>query len=187
VTGADAANAADHAAAALESAIADLAEARTRAARDLAELRAQFVAADDRAEQAESQSRTDLDAMIEYHRELEQALEVADGLRAELSAANARLAELGEPTVQWGVEHGSLGVLDASANEAAIRQQAARHGREIRRRIVGEWLCEDGTVPPPVCPRCHGSRKVPDWTNWNTEYGEPRPKPCPDCAVNSGA
>jgi len=34
-----------------------------------------------------------------------------------------------------------------------------------------------------VCSRCHNSRKVPDWTNWNEEYGEPRPKPCPDCAV----
>lgn len=32
-----------------------------------------------------------------------------------------------------------------------------------------------------VCTRCHGSRKVPDWTNWNHEYGEPRPKPCPEC------
>lgn len=32
-----------------------------------------------------------------------------------------------------------------------------------------------------VCSRCHGSRKVPDWTNWNEEYGEPRPKPCPEC------
>lgn len=32
-----------------------------------------------------------------------------------------------------------------------------------------------------VCARCHGSRKVPDWTNWNHEYGEPRPKPCPEC------
>jgi hypothetical protein len=32
-----------------------------------------------------------------------------------------------------------------------------------------------------VCSRCHGSRKVPDWTNWNQEYGEPRPKPCPEC------
>lgn len=33
-----------------------------------------------------------------------------------------------------------------------------------------------------VCARCHNSRKVPDWGNWNEEYGEPRPKPCPDCA-----
>lgn len=32
-----------------------------------------------------------------------------------------------------------------------------------------------------VCARCHGFRKVPDWTNWNHEYGEPRPKPCPEC------
>lgn len=32
-----------------------------------------------------------------------------------------------------------------------------------------------------VCTRCHDSRKVPDWTNWNEEYGEPRPKPCPEC------
>ena len=33
-----------------------------------------------------------------------------------------------------------------------------------------------------VCTRCHNSRKVPDWGNWNEEYGEPRPKPCPVCA-----
>lgn len=32
-----------------------------------------------------------------------------------------------------------------------------------------------------VCTRCHNSRKIPDWTNWNHEYGEPRPKPCPEC------
>lgn len=32
-----------------------------------------------------------------------------------------------------------------------------------------------------VCTRCHNSRKIPDWTNWNEEYGEPRPKPCPEC------
>lgn len=32
-----------------------------------------------------------------------------------------------------------------------------------------------------VCARCHDSRKVPDWRNWNSEYGEPRPKPCPEC------
>jgi len=33
-----------------------------------------------------------------------------------------------------------------------------------------------------VCTRCHNLRKVPDWGNWNEEYGEPRPKPCPECA-----
>lgn len=33
-----------------------------------------------------------------------------------------------------------------------------------------------------MCPRCHGSRKVPNWSDWNEEYGEPRPKPCPECA-----
>jgi hypothetical protein len=81
VSDADAANAAEHAAAALESAIADLAEARTHAARDLAELRAQFVAADDRAEQAEMQSRTDLDMAIEYHRECERAYDLVAMLR----------------------------------------------------------------------------------------------------------
>lgn len=32
-----------------------------------------------------------------------------------------------------------------------------------------------------VCTRCHNSRKIPDWTNWNEEYGEPRPKPCLEC------
>ena len=32
-----------------------------------------------------------------------------------------------------------------------------------------------------VCTRCRNSRKVPNWTDWNEEYGEPRPKPCPDC------
>lgn len=33
----------------------------------------------------------------------------------------------------------------------------------------------------PSCRRCGGRRKVPDWSNWNEEYREPRPKPCPDC------
>jgi len=37
-----------------------------------------------------------------------------------------------------------------------------------------------------VCPRCLGRRKVPDWQNWNTEYGEPRPKPCPECSAEEG-
>jgi hypothetical protein len=35
---------------------------------------------------------------------------------------------------------------------------------------------------PLACTRCRGSRRVPDWTDWNEHYGEPRPKPCPDCA-----
>lgn len=34
---------------------------------------------------------------------------------------------------------------------------------------------------PPACTTCSDRGYVPDWRNWNHEYGEPRPKPCPDC------
>lgn len=43
------------------------------------------------------------------------------------------------------------------------------------------WCRADVVVLRRVCTRCHGSRKIPDWANWNEEYGEPRPKPCPEC------
>lgn len=58
---------------------------------------------------------------------------------AELALADLR-ARLGEPKDEWGIDHGSLGVLDASENEAAVLVQARRRGRCVRRRIVGEWL-----------------------------------------------
>lgn len=62
----------------------------------------------------------------------------------------------------------------------------------IRRRGVPETCARchaaelladlDPPAPEPgKCPRCRGLRQVPDWSNWNQEYGEPRPKPCPDC------
>jgi hypothetical protein len=39
------------------------------------------------------------------------------------------------------------------------------------------------TPDPEPCTRCKGHGVVPDWSNWNEAYGEPHPKPCPDCAV----
>lgn len=34
-----------------------------------------------------------------------------------------------------------------------------------------------------VCTRCHNSRKVPDWLQGlDSVYGEPKGKPCPECA-----
>ena len=38
-----------------------------------------------------------------------------------------------------------------------------------------------GRPEPPKCPRCKGHGIVPDWTNWDSYHGEPKPKPCPDC------
>lgn len=33
-----------------------------------------------------------------------------------------------------------------------------------------------------VCTRCHGLRKVPDWSQGlDPVYGEPKGKPCPEC------
>lgn len=37
------------------------------------------------------------------------------------------------------------------------------------------------TPDPDPCERCKGHGVVPDWSNWNEAYGEPRPKPCPEC------
>lgn len=49
------------------------------------------------------------------------------------------------------------------------------------------------SFPPPApqpsaprCRRCGGRRVVPDFTNPNA-YGEPSPKPCPDCTVERTA
>jgi histidine triad (HIT) family protein len=112
----------------------------TTAEAEREELRALFVAETDRAEAAELQSHTDLDAMIECHRGMEQAQDAADGLRAELDAANARLAELGEARTEWGIDYGGLGAMDASKNETWVRNKASRYERPVKQRVVGQWL-----------------------------------------------
>jgi hypothetical protein len=43
-----------------------------------------------------------------------------------------------------------------------------------------------GTAPSALlrgdlCPRCHDRGVIPDWSHWNAEHGELRPKPCPAC------
>lgn len=41
----------------------------------------------------------------------------------------------------------------------------------------------DGVVFRRVCARCYNSRKVPDWLQGlDPVYGEPKGKPCPECA-----
>lgn len=39
----------------------------------------------------------------------------------------------------------------------------------------------DPAAEKPKCGQCMGRGIVPNWQDWNHEYGEPRPKPCPDC------
>lgn len=34
-----------------------------------------------------------------------------------------------------------------------------------------------------TCGTCKGHGYVPDWSNFNPEFGEPRPKPCPACSI----
>jgi len=53
-------------------------------------------------------------------------------------------------------------------------------GKDIKvgDQVVDKW------VPIIVCDRCKDRGYVPDWANWNTYYGEPNPKPCPECTTN---
>lgn len=60
----------------------------------------------------------------------------------------------------------------------------------LRLNVVPELLYEplyvswraDCVVFRRVCTRCHGLRKVPDWSQGlDPVYGEPKGKPCPDC------
>ncbi len=37
--------------------------------------------------------------------------------------------------------------------------------------------------PSATCGTCKGHGYVPDWSNFNPEFGEPRPKPCPTCSI----
>lgn len=60
----------------------------------------------------------------------------------------------------------------------------------LRLNVIPELLYEplyvswraDSIVFRRVCARCHGLRKVPDWSQGlDPVYGEPKGKPCPDC------
>lgn len=84
---------------------------------------------------------------------------------------------------------------DWGARIAAVRKLHVRNANSATCEHCSErdypnyevpWPCPTmlalGEQPqPPKCPRCKGHGVVPDWSNWNEAYGEPRPKPCPDC------
>lgn len=61
----------------------------------------------------------------------------------------------------------------------APARRAYNLGVELRREIGSK----EATPPAPKCARCRGQRIVPDFTNWDEYHGEPKPKPCPDCAL----
>lgn len=79
----------------------------------------------------------------------------------------------------------------AKSAEASLDQ--VRDMRDQLADMPGQrWLVErlDHILtppPPPACSRCKDRGYVPDWTNWNQAYGEPHPKPCPECAAPTAA
>jgi hypothetical protein len=48
-------------------------------------------------------------------------------------------------------------------------------------------LCHGSNVTGVMadCRTCWGTRRVQDYTDMDPHYGEPRPKPCPDCQEKS--
>ncbi len=101
-----------------------------------------------------------------------------------------------------GLDHLDEAMRAARARERAVEQARAWAQRakaadstidKVRalcdqlREMPGErWLADrlDAILDPPQppsCARCKDRGYVPDWTNWNQAYGEPHPKPCPDC------
>jgi hypothetical protein len=59
-------------------------------------------------------------------------------------------------------------------------QTGVNFANEVADKIVAKIFAQD-EEPSPRCPRCNGLGQIPDFTDWNREYGEPRPKPCPAC------
>jgi hypothetical protein len=92
---------------------------------------------------------------------------------------------------------------DATAAAASIRAECRRVGipvadtaeeQLVRVREVAALDALPGWVrqrladaldpPPPLCPRCHGRGKIPDFSQGlDPIYGEPKGKPCPDCCT----
>lgn len=84
------------------------------------------------------------------------------------------------------VVHVSVELLDAADPEVMSFDRGLLRLNLLPNALLYEPLYVDRradcVVFRRVCTRCHNSRKIPDWTSWNAEYGEPRPKPCPACA-----
>jgi hypothetical protein len=79
-------------------------------------------------------------------------------------------------------------ILDAYRRSKGKQPWIAREaGKELTptavevNKAVEWWLSWLAEYAPPACAKCRDRSYVPDWSNWNTEYGEPRPKPCPEC------
>lgn len=58
---------------------------------------------------------------------------------ADLRGLLAEADEIGETHVEWGADHGGLGILYSSRDEDGVRLHCKRNGREIRHRVVGQW------------------------------------------------
>jgi hypothetical protein len=110
----------------------------------------------------------------------------------------ARLADLQQ---RYDDEHATA-VTRAQETDRVRRQLAAAEARiaAVRSTVQGwrhlggiQWAIDriladlDGPKPPLACPRCQDRKIVPDWSNWDAHHGEPKPKPCPDCALDGPA
>lgn len=51
------------------------------------------------------------------------------------------------------------------------------------RQAIYEAENPQTTAAAATCGTCKGHSYVPDWSNFNPEFGEPRPKPCPTCSI----
>lgn len=91
-----------------------------------------------------------------------------DDARQQLATAEARIAAVRAALVELEAENGYGGYGDGLWR-ATSRVRAALDG-----------------PPPPACSRCRDQKIVPDWSNWDQYHGEPKPKPCPDCAALDG-
>ncbi len=100
-----------------------------------------------------------------------------DACRATEERAERAEAELTE----------NAGVLQALRRQRDTAEEQVRRVRVVASRDgLSSWdrerLANALDPPPPLCPRCHGRGKIPDFSQGlDPIYGEPKGKPCPDC------
>lgn len=112
---------------------------------------------------------------------LAEAQEAQAGLREEIAQIRRAMDDLAATTPHLPDPSGEA--FEAWVDEHWNEIQDARLAHAVRHSGTPASVEPiAGQLPPAGCGTCHGSRQVPDWASWNAEYGEPRPKPCPDCA-----